>query len=117
MKVEVVKRYIDKNTRELMEVGTKAEYKADRAKELIERGFEPAARLKKRRRHRLINWTYSRRETHEKQEETMEKTDTVNIEELKMKLDPCTPYAARSTIGRKGSIKSSARLNAFSWLL
>ena len=47
MKVEVVKRYVDKETKWLMEEGMKAEYSAERAKELISGGYVKRATDKK----------------------------------------------------------------------
>ena len=39
MKVRVIERYVDKNTRFLMEEGMTAEYEPERAQELIDGGY------------------------------------------------------------------------------
>lgn len=44
MKVKVVKRFVDKNTKEIREVGKVHEYSDKRAKELIDGGYAEKAK-------------------------------------------------------------------------
>lgn len=44
MKVKVVKRFVDKNTKEMREVGKVYEYPEKRAKELIDGGYAEEAK-------------------------------------------------------------------------
>ena len=44
MKVKVVKRFVDKNTKEMREVGKVYEYSAERARELINSGYAEKAK-------------------------------------------------------------------------
>ena len=46
MKVEVVKRYVDRGTREICEVGSKLDYPDSRARELIDDGYAKSVSLK-----------------------------------------------------------------------
>lgn len=44
MKVKVVKRFVDKNTKEMREIGKVYEYTDKRAKELIDGGYAEEAK-------------------------------------------------------------------------
>lgn len=48
MKVKVIKRYVDKHTKELMEVDSIVEYTKERANELIKNGYCKAVKEPKK---------------------------------------------------------------------